>query len=320
MSENIMKISEIGFVPLLVLDDAADAVPLAKALAEGGIPVAEVTFRTKAAAECIRRIAAEAPEVLVGAGTVHTVAQAEEAVAAGAQFIVTPGFSAEVVGWCVDHGVDVVPGTVSPSDIEQAMRFGLTLCKFFPAEAYGGVDVLKALAGPYREIKFLPTGGVSEKNMLDYLALSNVAAVGGSFFCPNDLVREKKWSEISALCQGLIQKMLGFELAHVGINTKDAEDAKQVASRLALLFGKSVKEFPGSYFAGEIAEVIKGEFLGTMGHIGVNTRDIDRAVAYFARVGVELDQDTAVINPAGKLGAIYLKEEIGGFAVHLRRA
>ena len=320
MSENLQRISQIGFVPLVVLDDPEDALPLAKALQAGGIPVAEVTFRTDAAKECIARMAQGAPEVLVGAGTVHTVEQAEAAVQAGAKFIVTPGFNPDVVDWCVKNKVDVVPGVVSPADIEQAMSFGLTVCKFFPAAAYGGTKTLKALAGPYAGIRFLPTGGVNEENMLDYLALPNVAAVGGSFTCPDSLVKAKDWAGITSLCQRLIQKMLGFELAHVGINTKDAEDACNVAGRLGFLFGKTVTETPGAYFPGSIAEVVKGSYLGEMGHIGINTRDMDRAIAYFERIGVELDHSTEAINGEGKIGAIYFKEQIGGFAVHLRRA
>lgn len=218
MSKNLNLIRQVGFVPLIVLEQEEDAVSLAKALAAGGIPIAEVTFRTAAAGKIIARMAQEVPDILVGAGTVHTVAQAREAVDAGAEFIVTPGFQAEVVRWCVENQVDVVPGVVSPSDIEQAMCFGLHMCKFFPAEAYGGVSTLKALMGPYRDILFMPTGGVNESNMLEYLRLSNVAAVGGSFTCPETLVKEKKWNEITALCQRLVQKRSA--LLYGSVNTQ----------------------------------------------------------------------------------------------------
>lgn len=320
MSDQLKQIRELGFVPLVVLEDARYAVPLAKALVKGGIPTAEVTLRTDAAYDCIERIAKEVPEILLGAGTVHTVAQAERAVLAGASFLVTPGFQPEVVRWCAEHQVDVIPGVVSPAEVEQALSFGLSVCKFFPAAAYGGVKTLKALAGPYSEVAFMPTGGVNEENMLDYLALLNVAAIGGSFLCPDAMVEAKDWDGISALCQRLMQKMLGFELAHVGIHTKDAADAKQVAERLGFLFGKTVTEFPGAYFSGSLAEVIKGSYLGTLGHLGINTRDIERAVAYFERLGVPFAQHTAVRDEAGKLLAIYFEEEIGGFAVHLRQA
>lgn len=320
MIDNMKMIGDIGFVPLIVLEDANDAAPLARALAAGGIGVAEVTFRTPAAKESIQNIAREVPEVLVGAGTVHTVEQAKEAVEAGAKFIVTPGFNAEVVRWCVENKVDVLPGVVSPADVEQAMSFGLTVCKFFPAEAYGGVKTLKAMAGPYAGIRFMPTGGVNAENMNDYLALPNVMAVGGSFMAPDKLVAAKQWGEITALCKEMIKRQMGFQLLHVGINTKDAADANNVAHRLADLFLQDVKEFPGAYFAGSMAEVVKGKFLGAMGHIAIQTNDIDRAVAYFERRGVEIDHSTAVRGAKGELIAIYFKEEVGGFAMHLRRA
>lgn len=202
--EILEKICAKKLVPLVVLEDEKDAVPMAKALVEGGIPVAEVTFRTDAAAAVIRAMAEQVPEILVGAGTVHSVRQAETAVAAGAKFIVTPGFSPEVVRWCVDHQVTVIPGTAVPSDIEQAIAFGLTVCKFFPAEAYGGTKTLKALKGPYADILFMPTGGISLENMQDYLALSNVTAVGGSFMTPSDAVKAKDWGKVSEACRGAL--------------------------------------------------------------------------------------------------------------------
>lgn len=203
MSDVLQIIEKTRFVPLVVLDDAEDAVPFGKALIAGGIPIAEVTFRTAAAEETIRRMS-QLPELLVGAGTVHNIAQAEAAVQAGARFIVTPGMNPAVVRWCQEHEVAVVPGTVSPADLEVALELGLSVCKFFPAEAYGGVKTLKALAGPYAGIRFMPTGGVNAKNMADYLSLPNVLAVGGSFMAPDALVKEKKWDEITALCQSII--------------------------------------------------------------------------------------------------------------------
>lgn len=208
-SESMQKIFDLKLVPLVVLDDAADAVPMAKALVEGGIPVAEVTFRTDAAADVIRAMAEQVPEILVGAGTVHTVAQAQTAVEAGAKFIVTPGFQPDVVRWCVEHQVDIVPGTAVPSDIEQAISFGLSVCKFFPAEAYGGVKTLKALKGPYADIRFMPTGGVSLDNMNDYLALPNVAAVGGSFMTPSAAVKAKDWAKVTEACRAALTKVQG---------------------------------------------------------------------------------------------------------------
>ncbi|MEH7248159.1 bifunctional 4-hydroxy-2-oxoglutarate aldolase/2-dehydro-3-deoxy-phosphogluconate aldolase [Neobacillus niacini] len=319
MSESMKAIFDIGLVPLVELEDAMDAVPFAKALLAGGIPVAEVMFRTPAARDTIAAIAAEVPEVIVGAGTVHTVDQAKVAVEAGAKFIVTPSFNHKVVKWCVEEGVNIVPGVVSPTDIQQAMDFGLTTLKFFPAESYGGVKTLKALAGPYADMKFMATGGVNIDNMNQYLALTNVAAVGGSFMTPSNLVKEKKWDEITIACKETVKKMLGFEIAHIGINTADEKEAKSLAGVLSSMFLQDVRETSGAFFAGSLAEVLKGSYLGVKGHFGINTCDIDRAVAYFQRVGIELHEDTWVRDEKGKLITVYFKEEFGGFAVHLRR-
>ncbi len=318
-SENVQKVFDIGLVPLIVLEDANDAVPLAKALVAGDIPVAEVTFRTAAGGEVIRRIAQEVPEILVGAGTVHDVAHAKEAVEKGAKFIVTPGYNASVVNWCVENNIDVLPGTVAPSDIEQAMAAGLTACKFFPAEAYGGIKTLKALAGPYAGIKFMPTGGVGIDNMNDYLALPNVGAIGGSFMTPSKLVKEKKWDEITKVCKSIVKKALGFELAHIGINTKDENESNSVANKLCDVFLQEKVEKPGAFFAGDIAEVVKGSFLGENGHICIDTIDMPRAIAYLKRKGLEFNEETWAKDDNGNIVNVYLKDEFGGFAVHVRR-
>lgn len=319
ISENTQKIFDIGLVPLIVLDDVEDAVPLAKALVAGGIPVAEVTFRTKAGGAVIEKMAKEVPEILVGAGTVHDVEHAKEAVEKGAKFIVTPGFNKDVVKWCVDNNIDVLPGTVVPSDIEDAMALGLSVCKFFPAEVYGGVKTLKALAGPYADIKFMPTGGVSEENMNEYLALPNVGAIGGSFMTPSKLVKEKKWNEITDVCKAIVKKMLGFELAHVGINTKDADEANDIANTLGNVFLQEKRETAGAYFSGNVAEVVKGSFLGKNGHICIDTIDMPRAIAYLKRIGVEFNDETWTKDEKGNIVNVYLKNDIGGFAVHVRR-
>ncbi len=318
-SKNIQKVFDIGLVPLVVLDDANDAVPLAKALVAGDIPVAEVTFRTAAGGEVIKKMAEEVPEILVGAGTVHDVEHAKEAVEKGAKFIVTPGYNKDVVEWCVKNNVDVLPGTVAPSDIEEAMSMGLRACKFFPAGAYGGVKTLKALAGPFADIKFMPTGGVSLDNMNEYLALPNVGAIGGSFMTPSNLVKEKKWDEITKVCKSIVKKALGFELAHIGINTKDAQDAKNVSDTISDVFLQETTEFPGAYFSGSIAEVVKGSFLGEKGHICIDTTDMPRALAYFRRKGLEFNEETWAKDEKGNIVNVYLKDSIGGFAFHVRK-
>lgn len=319
MTEQLKQIREIGQVPLVVLQDAIDAVPLAKALVKGGIPVAEVTFRTSAAKDSIAAMAEQVPEIILGAGTVHTVDQAKEAVEAGAKFIVTPGYVSGVVNWCIENSIDIIPGITSPSDVERALAAGLTVCKFFPAEAYGGIKTLKALAGPYANVSFLPTGGITIDNMKEYLSLPNVIAVGGSFTAPDQLVRSKDWDGVTAICQKVMASQLGFELAHVGINTDSADAAADLANRFSTVFLQNKTENQAAWFAGAMVEFMKGNTVGQNGHIAINTCDMERAVAYLHRIGVELDEATANYNAANQLQTIYLQEQIGGFGVHLRR-
>jgi 2-dehydro-3-deoxyphosphogluconate aldolase / (4S)-4-hydroxy-2-oxoglutarate aldolase len=187
MNEILQQLGQIKVIPVIALEKAETAVPLAEALLAGGLPCAEVTFRTAAAAAAIRAMSQTFPELLVGAGTVLTVAQAEQAKAAGARFIVTPGFDAPVVDWCLAHDMPITPGVITPTDINQALAKGLDVLKFFPAEAAGGVPYLKAIAAPYGGVRFIPTGGINAANLADYLRLPMVHACGGSFMV------EKSW-------------------------------------------------------------------------------------------------------------------------------
>ncbi len=200
MSDIFQRIRAAGIVPVIKLERASDARPLGKALLEGGLPVAEVTFRTGAAPEAIRILRAEFPDLLVGAGTVLTPAQADAAIAAGAAFAVTPGFNPRVVDHCLSKALPLVPGVNSPSQVELGLERGLTLLKFFPAEVSGGVKMLKALHGPYAEVSFVPTGGVEPANLASYLALPYVAAVGGSWMVKDDLLAAGRFAEVTALC------------------------------------------------------------------------------------------------------------------------
>ena len=188
-------------LPVLVIDNADDAVPLVRALLAGGLSYAEVTFRTAAAEESIRRIAKELPEVTVGAGTVLTVAQADAAVAAGAKFLVSPGFNPTVVKHAISIGVPIFPGCITPTEMEAGMELGLNVLKFFPAQQAGGPDFLKACSGPYRDVKFIPTGGINAQNLGDYLALDCVFACGGSWMAPQKLVAAGDWEAITQLCK-----------------------------------------------------------------------------------------------------------------------
>ncbi len=199
MQNLIEKISNIGVVPVIKIDRAEDAIPLANALKNGGLCCAEVTFRTDAAEEAIRLIHKEFPDFLIGAGTVLTPKQADLAMAAGASFIVSPGLNPTVVKHCIDNDYPVIPGVCTPSEVELGMSLGLSYLKFFPAEAAGGVKMIKAMAAPYNKIKFMPTGGIGTANLKDYLTCSAVFVCGGSWMVPANLINEGKFDEIEKL-------------------------------------------------------------------------------------------------------------------------
>ena len=201
MNPILEQISNIGIVPVIAIDDAKKAVSLARALVAGGLPVAEVTFRTQHAAEAIRRISAEVPQVLTGAGTVTTTEQVDTAVAAGAKFIVTPGLDVDIVKYCQAKGVPVYPGCTTATDYHTAAKLGLEVLKFFPAEQSGGLAKIKALSAPFPMFKVMPTGGISLKNLKDYLSCPVICACGGSYMVTADLIDNQKWDEIVALCK-----------------------------------------------------------------------------------------------------------------------
>lgn len=312
----VQKIASLGIIPVIKLNDAANAVPLCRALAKGGLPVAEITFRTAAAEESIRRVAAELPDVLVGAGTVLTIEQADKAMAAGAKFIVTPGFNPDVVGHCVEKGYPVFPGCPTTSDIEQAIKFGLKVVKFFPAEAMGGLATIKAVAGPYGDMLFMPTGGINENNLNEYLSFNKIIACGGSWMAKEDLINAGEFDKIEEIARSAVRKMLGFELVHVGVNCTDADEALDVAKKFSALFGWPVKEGNSSDFAGSYVEAMKAPGLGSKGHVAVACNSIVRAKAYLEGQGFKFNEDSLKLKN-GKPVAIYLAEEIGGFAIHL---
>ena len=317
MNDVLQQISNIGIIPVIAIEDAEQAVPLARALVAGGLPAAEVTFRTAAGEEAIRRIAKEVPEMLVGAGTVLTKEQADRALAAGAQFIVSPGFNPEVTRYVIEKGALMMPGTATPGEMEQAMSMGLDVVKFFPAEQNGGVAKLKALAGPYTNLRGMPTGGVNTKNMMDYLGFDKIVACGGTWMVKKDLINGQKWDEITAICKDAVKTMLGFELRHVGINCADEAEAERTAQMFSTVFGWEYKPGNSSVFSGTAVECMKTPYLGERGHIAVGTNNVDRAMYHLGLHGITFDESTRKTDAKGKTKAIYLKDSFCGFAVHL---
>lgn len=308
---------DLGIVPVIKITDTKNAVPLADALCRGGLPAAEITFRTSCAAEAISAITEAHPNMCVGAGTVLTPEQADAAISAGAKFVVSPGLNPEIVAHCIKNNIPIVPGCATPSDIEKALSFGLDFVKFFPAEAAGGVAMIKAMSAPYGNVSFMPTGGINISNLLSYLSFSKVIACGGSFMVKEDLISEGRYDEIEHLTRESVMAMLGFELRHVGINCSSADEANSAGADLAKAFGFTSRVTDKSVWAGNAFEILKSGGRGKCGHVALATNFPDRAAAYLRRSGVELDESSAGYDEKGKLKYIYLKHEIAGFAVHL---
>ncbi|MGN0678192.1 MAG: bifunctional 4-hydroxy-2-oxoglutarate aldolase/2-dehydro-3-deoxy-phosphogluconate aldolase [Oscillospiraceae bacterium] len=305
-----------GIVPVIKLENTADAVNLAKALYEGGIRCAEVTFRAEGADKVIGDMVKAYPDMLVGAGTVLTIDQCDRAIDAGAKFCVAPGLNPAVVKHCLDRGVPFAPGVANGSQVEQALELGLNFVKFFPAEQAGGLPYIKSIAAPYSMMKFMPTGGVNEKNLNTYLGFNKIVCCGGSWIVPDALVKGQKWAEITALCKEAVNKMLDFQLVHVGINAKDEAEASSITGAFSKLFGWEQKVGNSAIFSGSFVECKKAEQIGTHGHIAVSTPNVRRAVFQLEQQGVKFDKSTFV-EKDGRITLAYLADEIGGFKVHL---
>lgn len=311
----LKRLAQSGVVPVVVLEDAKDAVPTAKAMLAGGIDVMEITFRTAAAADSIKAVAQECPDMVVGAGTVINLEQCKLAVECGAKFIVSPGYDEETVAWCCDNGIPVTPGCVTPTEIMMALKHGLKVLKFFPANVYGGLSAIKSLAGPFGGVKFIPTGGVNAQNLAEFISSPYIHAVGGSWICPKADIAAGNFDKITALCKEARKTLLGFEVAHIGINTPDADASLDVCKAFNDAFDFNIKQGNSSNFASTGVEVMKTMFKGANGHIAIRTNKMIPAIAEMERRGYELDMDS--VKDKDNIKAVYFKNEIGGFAVHL---
>lgn len=304
MDSILQKIHEIGIVPVVKIDTPERALPLGEALMAGDLPVAEITFRTDAAAESIRRLSSELPDMLVGAGTVLSPEQARQAVKAGARFIVSPGFNEAVVDYCIEHNVPVTPGINSPTQIERGLYKGLHVLKFFPAEASGGLSLLKAMSAPYNDLMFIPTGGLKTENMNAYLSFPKVLAIGGSWMVKPEMISGERFGEISRISREAVMGMLGFSLERLKMHADAAGPAGEA---------ETVFQALGLHENIEMGRETTG---GGRGEIAVGTNSIKRAAAFLRRKGIDFEDaagPAAGVAPA----SIILKNEIEGFRVRL---
>lgn len=261
-------------IPVVVIEDADNAVATAKALLAGGIDVMEITLRTAAAMEAIKRIAAQVPEMLVGAGTVLTLEQGQAAVTAGARFLVSPGFDAELVRWAVAENIPVTPGCVTPTEIMGALALGVDIIKFFPANVYGGLKAMKGLSGPFQQVRFIPTGGVNAENVGEYSAAPFVFAVGGSWVCAKKDIRERNFEKITSLCRQACVSALQMKAVAVNLTAQELEEAKT-----------ALQEMLGAELSWETGES-GGEGKG----LRLQVNNARKAEAFLKKIGAE---DTA---------------------------
>jgi 2-dehydro-3-deoxyphosphogluconate aldolase/(4S)-4-hydroxy-2-oxoglutarate aldolase len=301
------QIGLFGIVPVIAISDARHARGLGAALLGGGLACAEVTFRTAAALESIRELTSAYPTMLVGAGTVLTTEQAEDAVEAGARFIVSPGLNRTVVEYCVEKSVPITPGVLTPTEVEAALGLGLDVVKFFPAEASGGLKYLKAVAAPYTSLRFIPTGGIDTSNLLQYLRFPRTLACGGSWMVKADLISEKRFQEIEKLTSNAVAELLGLELQR-----KQGQSGEEFAA----LAAECTRELGIRVSAGEPRG--KGEFVPSVpeGDICVQTHFLERAVHYIRMKGIDTETGTGA-ESAGSGRSIQLNRPVGGSRVWL---
>ena len=317
MNSVLERVYEIGIIPVIAFNSVDEAIPLCKALMDGGLPAAEVTFRTSCAEECIKKIHEELPNMLLGAGTVLTIDQADRAMAAGASFIVAPGFDPEVCKHVIDKGGIMMPGTASAGEMQQAMNMGCEALKFFPAEANGGVGMLKNIGAALKGARWMCTGGVNAKNVNDYLGYDQIFAVGGTWMCKSDVIKAGDWAKITAQSKEAVDTMLGLHLIHVGINTGNEEEAAKIAGLISTMLNMKVTPGNSSIFVGKKEfEIMKKPGRGTHGHIAILTNNVDRAIYHLSQRGVKFDMDSKNVKD-GKTIAIYFADEVAGFAIHL---
>lgn len=305
-----------GILPVINIPNVSLAIPVAEALRCGGVNSIEVTLRSPDSLESIKNIKNEFPDMTVGAGTVLSIELVDKAIASGADFIVTPGYDDKVVDYCVNRGIHIVPGCVTATEIQKAVTAGLKTLKFFPAELNGGIDAINLLSGPFPDIKFIPTGGINFKNLDTYLANKKILACGGSYMATKAQIENGDFNGISAACKKAIDISLGFELAHIGVNCDNEEGAIGVAQTISGIFRTQPRYMNNAVFAGTAVEAVKSGGFGTHGHIGFYTNSINRAIAYFDAMDIPLNEKGIKRNKNGEITCVYLKDEVGGFALH----
>ena len=321
MTEIMSRISDVGILPIITIDEPLDAIPIGQALYDGGIPIVVITFRNDVGAQCIDLISKAIPDMLVGAGTVLTESQVDEAIEAGAKFFTSPAVNHKVISYCNEKGVPIFPGAATPNNIEDALTLGLTHLEFFPAEYNGGIEGLRAISAPYPKADFMVLGGVNNDNVVKYLDDPRVFAVAGDWFIKEEWIRFKDYEMIESSTREAVRTILDFEIDHIGLNFPKEDNALYSAEEFAELFGYDVKKTHDEtgFFVGSFFETMKPGSIGTLGHIAINTNSVERAKAHLEMKGLGFDETMTEYLDNGRLRHVVLDKEIGGFAIQIIR-
>ena len=319
MMNPLLEISKTGILPTVSFKDVESAVKTVKALDLHGINVIEIMLRSNASIDAIKAIKENYPNFIVGAGTIKSIEDVERTLEAGASFFVLPYWDEAVVNYCIENKLPVVPALSSAKEIELAEKLGLECVKFFPAEPLGGVSALELYSGAFKTMKFIPTGGITQENFKSYLNLPCVTAVGGGFMLDKLALENKDFIAVTESIGNTILKQFNFRTKHVGINMETENEAFTLAGQLASLFGKTIRNGSKSVMVGGDVEVMKFNYHGEKGHIGIASDDVDRAYHYLSKRGVTFIEDTVAYDVHGRVTVAYLKEAYGGFAIHLMR-
>lgn len=314
-----LPFEETGILPVINIPSMDKALPLARALMDGGLYALEVTLRSSCSLEAIKLIKDTYPEMVLGAGTVLDTETVDKALEAGADFIVSPGYDPVVVDYCIEKDVLITPGCVIASEIQSGLKKGLKIFKFFPAELNGGIEAIQLLSGPFAGAKFLPTGGLNYKNIGTYLENDKVIACGGSYMATSAMIQNNDWAGITEAAKKAVDISLGFTLAHVGVNCQSSEEAEKNAEAVSEIFRLDTKVGHSSVFSGTAVEFMKAPSYGDNGHIGFKTNSVFRALRYFKNYNYDVIEESIKTDNSGKLVSAYLKNEIGGFALHIVR-
>lgn len=316
MNQILNDIAMYGVLPVINVSNPDWASPLADALVKGGMPIIEVTLRADKSFESLKRIAYDG-RLVAGAGTVTTIEQLHHSIDCGAQFIVSPGYSQKLIDECARLNIPIVPGCVDASTIQMAQENGLQVVKFFPSEQIGGINTIKALHGPFPNMKFVPTSGISFENLEKYLSQPFIAACGGSFMATAEQLAKEDFSGIEVSCRKAMHISLGFKIDHIGINYSNDDELDYAAQRFESLFGLKSYKYSECLLSGNVIENIKASVQERKGHIAFSVLSIERAMAWFARTGAKVSQISQQYDEERKIKCFYLDEDIGGFTLQI---